>query len=810
METQAAPKKYRLAILLSHPIHYLIDFYKELQRDSEIEVMVYFCSDFGIKAGYDETFGKEVKWYGDSVLDGLPHKFLKNYSPKKIVGGFFSVINPGIIGELNHDQFDAILIHSYAQFTSWLAWYAATKNGLPILFRGESCLLNKKLPLKGTRAWLTRLFFNKVYAFLTIGSLNAKYYKATGASEYKLVPAPYVVKARPKDNSGKIADQKKALGIKENEVIILSIGKLIPRKGPMDLLRAFELLCKSSVKCQMSNVQTKAVLLFVGDGPEREKIENYAKEKNLLIICAGFKRPEELPLYYSTADIFALPSYFETWGLVINEAMSYGLPIVTSDMTGAAYDLVNENKNGYIHKTGDITTLSRHLQTLVKDNELRKKLGEASAQIISHWSYAECRAGFLEAMRRVSALTVVIDPGSQHLHQSALAFKKAGVLQKYLTGIFYNPKKFPFYFLSLIPRMIKNKIINQLRKRERVGLDIKDVKTIGVYEWLYLLSNKIFPTTSKILIEIKNKRFGSRAATYCAHARPRVIFAPLTAALPVFKAAKANNIFCVLDQYIGHPAELNKVLEEELRKNPNLKKVTKDYVSDENLKFMAKEIASADLLVAGSEFVKKTLLNNNVPENKIAVVPYGVDLNLFKPKVAAENDNILKILFTGNISIRKGCHYLLEAVKELQKDGKKIALTMVGPMESNWFTKEYKSYFNWVPPVARFEMPAMYQGADIYAFPSLFEGSSLAIYEAMASGLPTITTDESGSVVRDNKDGFIIPSKNTEEIKKKILFFCENRDAVLMMGESARERAEEYSWERYHDALIETIRAKLT
>ncbi|MBI2035470.1 MAG: glycosyltransferase family 4 protein [Candidatus Liptonbacteria bacterium] len=815
MKTQAIQKKYRLAILLSHPIHYLVDFYQELHRDTDIETMVYFCSDFGIRAGYDSTFNQRVRWYDDSILDGLPHKFLKNFSPRSSVGGFFSIINPGIVQELKNGKFDAILIHSYTQCTSWMAWHAAQKLGIPILFRGESFLLNKRprvtLKLKDV---LVRLFFKKVFAFLAIGSLNKEYLKAYGASEHRIISAPYVAAPPRKDEFGEVAALKESLGINKDDVVILSIGKLIPRKGPMDLVRAFELLTSGYAPRLRQGfggqANPKPRLLFVGDGPEREKIENYSKEKNLRVICVGFMPPEKLPLYYSIADIFALPSYFETWGLVINEAMSYGLPIVTTKMTGAAYDIVREGENGFVHQEGDIDLLKVQIEKLVTNPELRKKFGAASLKIISHWSYVECAEGFKKAMERAGMNVVVIDPGSQHLSESAIAFKKAGILRKYLTGIFYDHQKFPFRLLKLLPQPANARLEYYLKKRERSGLKFNEVKTFGFYEWVYLLGKKVFPGQAEKLIGLKNERFGIAASNFNQKTRPRIVFAPLTSALRVFGSAEKIGAFRILDQFIGHPLNLNKALEKEVAQNPRLKNVIKDFSSEKSLELCRREIEMADLIITGSEFAKKTLIENRVPDSKIAVVPYGADIEMFQPRENKQIGSELKLLFVGNISVRKGSHYLLEAVRELRLKGHKIKLIMAGPMENNWFLRQYGDCFAWIPPLPRSKMTNIYKEADVYVFPSLFEGSSLSIYEAMAAGLPIITTYESGSVVRDGKDGFIIPSKDLDELKKKILFFLNNPDAIETMGESARKRAEEYTWERYYNTLIETIRAKLT
>lgn len=175
--------------------------------------------------------------------------------------------------------------------------------------------------------------------------------------------------------------------------MVLFSGKFREVKCPLDLLRAFS---------ELSD-QVRTALVFVGDGPLRHDMEKFVQEQDLgHIYFMGFRNQMELPKFYAMADVFVLPSGFEPWGLVVNEAMCFGLPVIVSDQVGAGADLVREGENGYVYPVGDIDRLAAILERLLQDAGLRKQMGQRSAEIISSWNYDACVKGILKAMDSVT------------------------------------------------------------------------------------------------------------------------------------------------------------------------------------------------------------------------------------------------------------------------------------------------------------------------------------------------------------------------------------------------------------------------
>ncbi len=240
---------------------------------------------------------------------------------------------------------------------------------------------------------------------------------------------------------------------------------------------------------------------------------------------------------------------------------------------------------------------------------------------------------------------------------------------------------------------------------------------------------------------------------------------------------------------------------------PNVLKEIKDYdvlFKGEKLeipKYVKNAIEYIDYYVAPSNFVKKSLINEGIDEEKIFVVPFGVDIGKFKP-IGKDYNGIFRVAFSGNVNNRKGIPYLIKAWKELNlKDAELNIYGRVYPEVKKYLTDAEKYHIKLHGFVSNIneELPKNH----IYVFPSLLEGSAKSVYEALACGLPVITTENAGSVVEDGIDGFIIPIQDVKSLKEKILFFYNNREKIKEFGKRARKKAEQYTWEDYGKRIVE-------
>lgn len=358
-----------------------------MAKDKEIDLLVLYCSDENVKGHIDKGFGVEVKW-DIPLLEGYNYKFLKNNSWKpSIFSGFFGLINLEIFKELKNEKGNLLVIHAWNYLTHFLAIIYGKPAGLKICIRGDNPFnqemsKNQNL-IRLKKILLGKLLFKFIDYFLFVGVQNKKFYEFYGVHEKKLVFTPHAVdNDRFRVEYEKYKDKKnelrKELALPIYKTIILTSGKYIPKKRPMDLLKAFHLL---------NNENT--ALIFLGEGELRREMEDYIKANDLKnVYLTGFKNQSEIGKYFAAADIFVLPSGAgETWGLVVNEAMNFRLPIIVSEMVGCANDLVIENYNGFTFKSNDIEDLVKKLNILVNNDELRKRFAENSIELIKNYSY---------------------------------------------------------------------------------------------------------------------------------------------------------------------------------------------------------------------------------------------------------------------------------------------------------------------------------------------------------------------------------------------------------------------------------------
>ncbi|MGB9716711.1 MAG: glycosyltransferase family 4 protein [Thermodesulfovibrionales bacterium] len=243
-----------------------------------------------------------------------------------------------------------------------------------------------------------------------------------------------------------------------------------------------------------------------------------------------------------------------------------------------------------------------------------------------------------------------------------------------------------------------------------------------------------------------------------------------------------------------------KILREEYDRFGVKYPVSPDFSRESSLK----EIDLSDYIFLPSDFTKQTFIDAGVKEEKLFVMQRGVDLERFKPdgKHFFKKDNNFKVLFVGRLSLRKGVQYLLEAWKRLNL--KNAELILAGSVDDNIksILRKYYDIGNINFKGFLKDITGVYKESTIFVFPSLEEGSAKVTYEAMASGLPVITTKNSGSLIRDNLDGFIIPIRDIDAIIEKITYFYENPEKVKIMGANALENIRFYSWEKYRENLI--------
>lgn len=199
-------------------------------------------------------------------------------------------------------------------------------------------------------------------------------------------------------------------------------------------------------------------------------------------------------------------------------------------------------------------------------------------------------------------------------------------------------------------------------------------------------------------------------------------------------------------------------------------------------------------------------MEHGVEASRIHVVPYGVDLEQFHPP-AEPPAGPFRVLFVGQLTQRKGVKYLLEAWRELALPKAELVLVGRGHVDRQ-LLRPYEGSFRLELNVhSRARMRSLYQGSHVFCMPSLTESFGLVYLEAMACGTPVIGTPNTGAadVVRDGRDGFLVPIRRIEPLKERLLWCYENQAALMSFRAEARRRAETFSWTRFRRGIVEAL-----
>jgi glycosyltransferase involved in cell wall biosynthesis len=388
----------RLAVIASRVIQYQDPFFRLLAADPDVDLTVLYLSGAGAETYRDEDMGTTLRWDVD-LLTGYRSVFLRNLAGDSN-RGWTRHINPGIVPALLRGHYDmAIFMLGWGSISAMLGILTCRLAGIPFFLYGDSSFPPPERSVRSRiRARFLRLLFHNTTGFMVSGVLNAAYYRHYGADPETFFLLPWAVdNERFRDASrfapGEREQMRQSLGIRPDQIVFVFSAKLVERKDPMTLLRAYE---------RMSD-RDRAVILFLGDGVLRDPLEGYARGHGLTgSRFAGFVNQSALPKYYALADVFVLPSTYEPRGAVINEATACGLPVIVTDRCGSIGDIVLDGENAFIYPAGDADALATSMTRLVDDASLRMRMAERSRQIIDTWTFARGVEGVKAAANSVA------------------------------------------------------------------------------------------------------------------------------------------------------------------------------------------------------------------------------------------------------------------------------------------------------------------------------------------------------------------------------------------------------------------------
>jgi len=377
----------KLAIITTHPIQYNAPLFRLLTERTHIDIKVFYTwSQSATGTKFDPGFGQNIKW-DIPLLDGYDFAFVNNISKKPGSHHYKGIDNPTLLKEIQEWGANAVLIYGWS-FKSHFKAMRYFKNKIPVLFRGDSTLLDEKPGLKKV---LRRSVLKHVYSFVDIalyaGVANKAYFIAHGMKDRRLVFMPHAIDnsrfAANELNSNTAKQLRQALLIPAEATVFLFAGKLEKKKQPNFLIESFVALNSSNV-----------YLIIAGSGQFEDTLKE-AYSSHPFIKFIGFQNQIQMPAVYNCCDVFVLPSKGpnETWGLAINEAMAAGKAIIASDKCGASYDLIHNNKNGFVFSSNESTTFIQALKFFENNKIETKMMGNTSSDIIKEYSFLhQCNA----------------------------------------------------------------------------------------------------------------------------------------------------------------------------------------------------------------------------------------------------------------------------------------------------------------------------------------------------------------------------------------------------------------------------------
>lgn len=280
--------------------------------------------------------------------------------------------------------------------------------------------------------------------------------------------------------------------------------------------------------------------------------------------------------------------------------------------------------------------------------------------------------------------------------------------------------------------------------------------------------------------------------------------------LEVFEVAHGKGILTVLDQIDPGPAEF-RLVSEEVAANPGLAGFQPPYPK-RYYDRLRREWELADIIIVNSDWSREALISEGVLPAKIEILPLA-----FEPEpesLASENRQSpignrqsnapLRVLWLGQVNVRKGIHYLMAAARLLEREN--IQFDVVGPVNIlPGAVAAAPRNMTFHGPVSRDRAADWYRQSDVFVLPTLSDGFALTQLEAMAHGLPVITTPNCGRVVESGKTGFIIPVRDAQALAKAVLCFVSSPGLVSEMGSQCREAVQGYSIDAYGQRLVEII-----
>jgi glycosyltransferase involved in cell wall biosynthesis len=390
-----------MRVLILHNIitPHILPYYEGLSCEPGIDVTVWFLAERHSTRRWDTSVSGSFRW---EILPGWTFNVMIQRREKETIH-----FNPSLLWRIPRGKFDLVVLCGWSSPSYLLAqliceflriptilWIGSTPGAQTFGGRSGEKLVGWRCLMRPLRLWWIR----QAKGYISYGTRSRKYLVELGANPDRIhcvwntVDVDRLMVAA--DAAKYQREERRAtLGIAPGDKLLLYVGLFQPLKYLDTLIQAY---------VQVNKQRSDVVLGLVGYGESEDDLRSMAsKTESGRIKFFGYISLNDLPTYYTMADVFVLPSV-DIWGLVVNEAMACGLPIIASESVGCTDDLVIQGVNGLIFQHGDVNALSKAILTLTSNNLLCQEMGMASRAHIQRYTYRHAIPAFTNAVRQAS------------------------------------------------------------------------------------------------------------------------------------------------------------------------------------------------------------------------------------------------------------------------------------------------------------------------------------------------------------------------------------------------------------------------
>ncbi|MBX2849998.1 MAG: glycosyltransferase family 4 protein [Acidiferrobacterales bacterium] len=367
-----ANKTTKLAVIISHPIQYWVPVYRHLSLIEGLALKVFYVAENGAHDYFDEQFNKTIRW-DVPLTDGYEYQFL---TPGRVVDNyrFLTIDDVSVTKKLKEFSPDFIWVNGYAHAIIWRALFAL-RDSAKFIVNSDSNIDDPRSRWKGfIKNTVVRYFYSQMHASISCSPRNREYLMHYGVTESQIVDSVMPVDIeRLTHQFNTIKDTeiealRVQLGFTNSTKVILFVGKLIEHKRPKDVIEV--------LKRVIDLGHSDSVAIIVGSGEleheMKEMVQRYSLESQVRFV--GFINQSRLAPFYMASNVLLFPSAKEPYGVIANEVLPFGLPIVAADNIGSVGASIIEGKNALLYKNGDLDQCSKQIVTLFNDGALNERL----------------------------------------------------------------------------------------------------------------------------------------------------------------------------------------------------------------------------------------------------------------------------------------------------------------------------------------------------------------------------------------------------------------------------------------------------